>query len=358
MKKVFAMLLALAMLLTACNAKQSGAPGTNNSAGQGNDSGAPTVGILLPDEQQPHWVEQGTALTQKLQAMGYETVLTYAGNDPQRQNTQLQDMIKAQTDCLVIAAVDSLALTDSVARAKAAGIPVVAYDRLLMQTDGVTCYVGFDSYAAGIEVGAFLEESRLLQTAGEESRSYTVEFFMDSPENHSALEFYRGVLSVLQTYLDSGVLVCPSGYLSFEDTCVQDGSAELAAEQCAYLLGRCYTEKMPDILLTASDTLASGVCAALDAVNCPAEQWPLITGQNVGEETAARLLAGKQAMTTLSETEVLTEACAQQVQALLTQQQLAINDTTTCDNGIMNVPSQLFRAETVTAENCEQLIAN
>lgn len=348
MKKAFALLLTLTMLLTACSAKQPDAPAQDQGASPVVDPNAPTVGVLLPDEQ-PDWLAQGEQLTKKLQELGYNTTVVYAENDPQRQNLQLRDQIGEQADCLVVAAVDSFALSDSITLAKASGIPVVAYDRLLLQTDGLDCYVGFDSFMNGVAVGDFVVQSKQLQLAAEEGLCYTVELFMDSPENYSALEFYWGVLSVLQPYLDSGVLTCSSGYLAFEDACIQDGDAKAAEKQCTYLLNRCYLEKMPDIILTASDSLTAGVCAALDTAQCPVESWPLVVGQGLSEETEARMQAGKQMMTVVLDRDALADTCAQQVQALLTQQ--FTGGETVCDNGVIQVPAFLLKGKISVIEN-------
>lgn len=355
MKKIFALLLALTVLLTACAAKEHA--GAEISGG-GDDPTGPAVGISLPDRWSGHWKAEGDALTEALAAMGITSVLEYAGNDPQIQSTQLDKMIAGGVDCLVIAAVDSLALTETLTRAKEAGVFVIAYDRMLMSTDSVSCYVGFDHREIGAAMGEYIVKAKQLNTAAEEGRTYTIEFFMGPPEDNNALLLHQGLLDVLLPYLDSGVLTSLTGRVYFEDTCLQEWSRESAKDACDMYIWDAYTEQKPDIFCAASDALAAGVCASLEDADYTAGDWPLIVGQDIDQEALERILLAKQGMSVYKDSGVLTEKCAELVRQLLAGGTVETSGISGCENGVMTVPGYLFMVNTVTGENYKEVLAD
>lgn len=332
----------LLLSLTACAARQQSEAST--ALPEDSLSSLPeskTVGLCLPNQTEQRWLDDAAALTQHLEEMGYQTVLQDAQDDPWLQAEQVSQLVGSRVDCLVVAAVDSLLLADVLQQAKQADIPVVAYDRMLTQTDGVSCFVGFGYEDTGAAIAEYIIAAKQLQTAQAEGRSYTVEFFMGSPEDNNALLLHTGILRVLQGYLDSGVLVCPSGRVSFEDTCVQGWSEQLAKERCAEFLAG---EVKPDILCAASDSIAQGCVEALEQSGfVPGEGWPLITGQDAEAEALERIADGRQAMTVYKDTGVLAEKCAQAVQALLG----GTLSADTCHNGVIDVPAVLCLPVTV-----------
>lgn len=352
MKKIAALVLALGMLLTACASEQpNSTPADRGSVVTDTVAQETTVGIALPDEAVARWAEEGAALAEALRSAELAVELAYAQNDPWLQEDQVDKMIAMPVDCLVIAAVDALALTDALARAKEAGIPVIAYDRLLLNTDAVTCHIAFDALAAGTAIAEYIVQTKQLETAQEEARTYTIELFMGSPEDNNGLLVHKGIMAVLQPYFDSGVLVCRSGRLAFEDTCVQNWSEEIAQKKCEKQLSGAYAGGRPDILCAASDSIAAGVCAALEEAGCTAEDWPLVTGRNADPAAVERIVGGKQSMTLYADIGVLKDQCVRTVQALLAGEQPEVNDTTSCYNGTVTVPAWLLPMQTVTGEN-------
>lgn len=364
MKKLIAMLLALAMLaaLTACGAE----PQTPADTGSASGSTAPeemsvagkTVGISLPNQTSQRWLDDSAALTERLEALGCQVLLQDALDDALLQADQVQSMIAQPVDCLVIAAIDSLTLTDALQQAKTAGIPVIAYDRLLMNTDAVTYYTAIDSEAVGAAIGEYIVNAKQLQTAQEEGRSCTVEFFMGSPEDHNAVLLHQGVMGVLQSYLDSGVLICKSGRVSFEDTCIHGWSGEKAQANCGKHLADIYTDAVPDILCAASDSLAEGCRMALEeAGHTAGESWPLITGQDADLAALKRILSGQQTMTVYTNTDALVRSCAELTEAVLSGVPADLGGVV-CDNGTMEVPSVLCQPVAVDAQNYREILVD
>ena len=337
MKRTFLLLVAvcLALSLTACH----DTPQYKNSSIL-TSANTNAVGISMPNDTDPRWASEAAALAKQLEDEGFAPIVQYAQNDVSLQVSQIQALITKPVGCLVIAAIDSLSLTEVLREAKQADIPVIAYDRLLMQTDAVTGYVGCDYQALGAAIAQHIVKVKQLETAQAENRNHTIEFFMGSPEDNNAVLLYTGIRQVLQPYLDCGVLVCRTGRTAFEDVCMQDWSAELANTLCESYLAACYTDTPPEILCTASDLLADGCVSALEAAeSVSAENWPLITGQGGTETAMQRLASGQQSLTVHMAFSDLPAICLQSISDAL--------DTTTadwdgpvCHNGAVSVPAR------------------
>lgn len=347
MKRLIACLLAAALVMALGACASPKAPDTTESTPADTESRSRAdmlVGISLPDETDPRWAADGEALRQRLEELGYRVRLVYAGGDALRQAQQLLELTQAKVDCMVIAAVDSAVLTQAEQTAAEAGIHMIAYDRLLMDTAHVNYYVSFDNKAMGRAIAEYIVRTKKLNTAAGES--YTIEFFMGSPEDNNALLLYQGVMEVLQPYLESGVLVCLTGRTAFEDTCIVDWQEQTARENCAAYLGEYYTQQSLDICCTVSDSFAAGCIAALETAGYTlGAQWPLVTGQDASAQE--QLTSGKQAMTVRKDTALLVEQCTAMVDALLAGETPRVNDTESCHNNVLTVPAYLCGFEVI-----------
>ena len=107
----------------------------------------------------------------ELEAAGYEVDLQYASNDVQTQVSQVENMISNGCELLVIASIDGSSLGEPLGQAKEAGIPVISYDRLLMNSDAVTYYATFDNYMVGQKQGEYLVEALGLEETTDRSTS-------------------------------------------------------------------------------------------------------------------------------------------------------------------------------------------
>ena len=322
MKKVLALILALTMVLAlgACAAKTEApaapadqapadaAPADTAPADETPADAAPAdstpaepapadetvgegkvVGIAMPTQSSERWINDGANMKKQLEALGYEVQLQYAEDDVQQQVSQIENFVGQQVDCIVIAAVDSGALTTVEAQAKAAGIPIIAYDRLLMDTDAVSYYASFDNEGVGTAIGTYIKEKKNLDAAREAGESYTIEFFMGSPDDNNAVLLHRGVMNVLQPYLDDGTLVCKTGRTSFDDTCILRWSQETAQQNCENYLAGFYGDEDLDIACSAFDGFSYGIRAALEGAGYTEANWPMSTGQDADDRKSTRL---------------------------------------------------------------------
>ncbi len=317
------------------------------------------VAVAMPTQSSERWINDGANMKEKLEALGYEVDLQYAEDDVQAQVSQIENMIASGANCLVIAAVDSSALVNVEAQAKAAGIPIIAYDRLLMDTDAVSYYATFDNKGVGTAIGKYIEKSKDLANAKADGKSYTIEFFMGSPDDNNAVMLYNGLMEVLQPYLDDGTLVCESGRTSFEDTCILRWSQETAQQNCENYLTGFYSDKKLDICATAFDGFAYGCKAALEGAGYKVgEDWPLITGQDAELMATKNIINGSQTMSIYKDTRLLAEKCVTMVQAVLEGTEPEVNDTEQYNNGKITVPSYLCTPVAVDKDNYKEIIVD
>ena len=368
MKKFLSIMLALAMVLAlvACGAETTpateAAPAATEAAPAATEAATEAaeqvgagkvVGIAMPTQSSERWINDGANMKKQLEAKGYEVILQYAEDDVQMQVSQIENMVAQQVDCLVIASIDSVALTGVEAQAKEAGIPIIAYDRLLMQTDAVSYYASFDNEGVGRAIAEYVEKKLDLANTTE---TYTIELFMGSPDDNNAVLLYNGIMKVIQKYLDNGTLVCKSGRTSFEDTCILRWSQETAQKNCEDYLAGFYADEDLDICMTAFDGFAYGCRSALEGAGYTAENWPIITGQDAELMATKNIISGHQTMSIAKDTRTLAEKCVTMVNAVLTGSEPEINDTTTYDNGVFVVPSYLCTPVAVDAENYTEVL--
>ena len=375
-KKLLSILLATAMIasvLAGCGAKEEAAapaeapaaeaeaeaeaPAAEEAAPAAEQTGAgKTVAIAMPTQSSERWINDGANMKSQLEALGYEVLLQYAEDDVQAQVSQIENFVAQQVDCIVIAAVDSGALTTVEASAKAAGIPIIAYDRLLMDTDAVSYYATFDNKGVGTAIGNEIVAQAKLDEVKAAGESLTVEFFMGSPDDNNALFLYNGLMEVLQPYLDDGTLVCKSGRTTFEDTCILRWSQETAQQWCENYLASFYADEDLDICATAFDGFAYGCRAALENAGYTAENWPIISGQDAELMACKNILNGTQTFSIYKDTRLLAEKCVTMIEAVLNGAEPEINDTEQYNNGVITVPSYLCTPVAVNADNLNEII--
>ena len=349
MRKFAALLLALTVFLCGCGQTEQTDTQSQETTQQ-NISQSKTVGICLPEG------ESATALSALLEKNGYSVQTLSAPNDAALQASQIEKLVEDKASCIVVKAVDSFALTEALEKAKNAAIPVVAYERLLMHTDAVACYVGIDNEAAGVMAANAIVNAKKLDTAAEEKRVHTVEFYMGSPEDSSALAFYNGIMKVLAPYLDSGVLVSNTGRRAFEDTCVQNGSQETAKANCLRDLTGFYPESAPEILCTGADAIAAGCGQALEETGIATpENWPYITGQGATLAGVRQLVSGRIRITLYKDPAALAADCGAVVEMLL-EEGLLQGYQGTANNGVKDVPAYLSGSVAVDKENYQKVL--
>ena len=323
--------------------------------GGGNDE-RKLVGVAMPTKSLQRWNQDGANMKRALEERGYRVELQYAENDVNTQVSQIENMITKKVDVLVIAAIDGSALTDVLSQAAANNIKVVAYDRLIMNSENVDYYATFDNELCGGLQGEFLVEAlNLKNNAG----PFNIEIFAGSPDDNNALYFYKGAIDVLKPYIDSGKLVVKSGQTDFAKVAINSWKSELAQARMDNLLTANYANNTRlDAVLSANDSLAIGIIAALKNIGYSAndEKYPLITGQDCDKPNVIAIKNGEQAMSVFKDTRTLADKVVTMVDALLSGKQAEVNDTETYNNGAKIVPTYLCSPVVVTRDNYREML--
>ena len=310
------------------------------------------VAVAMPTQSSERWMHDGANMKEQLEKLGYEVDLQYAEDDVQAQVSQIENMIAAGANCLVIAAIDSDALVNVEAQAKEAGIPVIAYDRLLMNTDAVSYYATFDNKGVGTKIGEYIVQ----HCGATKDDPKTIELFMGSPDDNNAHMLYAGLMEQIQPLLDDGSLICKSGQIAFEDNNTLRWDQQTAMKRCEDLLTRYYADEDLDICACAYDGLSYGCMSALEGAGYTDANWPLITGQDAELMATKHIISGKQTMSIYKDTRLLASKCVTMVQAVLEGAEPEINDTEQYNNGKIVVPSYLCEPVPVDKDNYKEVI--
>ena len=347
MKKFFAMLTTLFFIFFAGCGENSGERKNPNAEGK-------IIGVSLPTQTAQRWIQDGDHIKSKLEQKGYSVDLKYAEDNIQAQVNQIDAMIEEGVSCLVVTSIDSVALVEVLAKAKQKNIPVVAYDRLLMDTDSVSYYATFDNKGVGILIGRYVEEKLNLKNS---SRTFNIEFFAGSPDDNNAHFLNSGVFEVLQPYINSGKLKVLSGQTDFSKICTLRWSGETAEKRMTEILNACYKNQKIDAVISPYDGITYGIISALKKSGYEVgENFPLITGQDADLQAIKNILSGEQSMTIFKDTRILAEKCVAMVEAVLEGKVPEINDTISYDNHKMVVPSFLCQPVIIDRENIDKEI--
>ena len=300
------------------------------------------VGIAMPTKGLDRWNKDGASMVQQFEEAGYKTDLQYAENEIPQQLSQVENMITKGVDILVIAAIDGGSLTAPLANAAAAGIPVIAYDRLILNTPNVDYYATFDNYKVGVIQGNSLVEG--LKERFPDTKPWNVELFGGSPDDNNAYFFYNGAMSVLQPLIDSGDVVIPSGQMGMDTVGTLRWDGAVAQSRMDNLLSANYTDKQVQGVLSPYDGLSIGILSSLKGVGYGSGdmKMPIVTGQDAEVPSVKSILAGEQYSTIFKDTRELAKVTVGMVNAMLKGGEPEINDTETYDNGVKVIPSYLL----------------
>lgn len=310
------------------------------------------VGVSMPTKDLQRWNQDGANMQAELEAAGYEVDLQYASNDVQTQVSQIENMISGGANVLVIAAIEGSSLGEALDMAKAANIPVIAYDRLLMNSDAVSYYATFDNYMVGTKQGEYIVDALDLDNA---AGPFNLEITAGDPGDNNAGYFYNGAMDVLKPYIDEGKLVVVSGQVSFEETATPTWATETAQSRAENILSSNYADGTQiDVWLCSNDSTALGVENAL-AANYNGE-YPIVTGQDCDIENVKNMIAGKQSMSIFKDTRTLASQVVKMVGQILSGETVDVNDTETYDNGTGVIPSYLCEPVFADINNYKELL--
>ena len=311
------------------------------------------IGVAMPTQDLQRWNQDGENMKAELEAKGYEVDLQFAGNDSAQQASQIENMIANGDQLLVVASIDGDSLGTVLAQAKEAGIPVISYDRLIMNTDAISYYATFDNYLVGKTQGQFIVDALDLDN---QDGPFNIEMVTGDPGDNNVNFFFGGAMDVLQPYIDAGKLVVPSGQMTKDEVATANWATDAALARFENILSSNYADGTPlHAVLASNDSTALGVTNAL-AANYTNDVYPVITGQDCDIANVPNIVNGKQAMSVFKDTRTLATKVVEMVDAIMTGGEAPVNDTETYDNGTGIIPSYLCEPVAVTADNYKEIL--
>lgn len=316
MKKLLAMILALVMALSlvACGGSSAPAEEPKDDAPAAEEPAAEEpaeepaaeepaeepaaatgkIGISMPTQSLERWNRDGSYLDEQFKAAGFETILTYSDNDSGRQVNDIQNMLAEDVDLLIVAAIDGEALNTVMNEAAEAEVPVISYDRLILN-DAVSYYVSFDNYTVGTLQGQYVESALDLANAGD--KTYNIEFTAGDPADNNAGYFFNGAFDVLKPYIDAGTLVVVSGQTEFDAVATAQWNTDTAMERAQNILASYYADGTQlDAWVCSNDSTSLGVVQALESDYAGGNEI-IVTGQDGDIANLKNIVDGKQTMT-------------------------------------------------------------
>ncbi|MEF9940932.1 MAG: sugar ABC transporter substrate-binding protein [Lachnospiraceae bacterium] len=351
MKRLFALGLVVVMAcsLAACTSGETKKDTTAKK--EKTEAGTGKIGVAMPTKDLQRWNQDGENMKKELEAAGYEVDLQYASNDVGTQVSQIENMISGGCEALVIASIDGESLGTPLKAAKEANIPVVSYDRLIMNSDAISYYATFDNYMVGTKQGEYIVETLDLKNA---AGPFNLEIFTGDPGDNNAKFFYGGAMDVLKEYIDAGKLVVQSKQVDFADVATADWNTEKAQARMDAIIASNYASANIDVVLCSNDSTALGVENSL-AGNYKGE-WPIITGQDCDVANTKNLIADKQSMDIFKDTRDLAKQTVAMVDAIMGGGEAETNDKETYDNGTGVIPTYLCEPVVVTKDNYKEIL--
>lgn len=326
------------------------------SAGEESTSLTGFTGIAMPTKTSDRWVIEGGFLEDQLHEPGYETILEYGDDDPEKQISQIQGMIDQGVEFLIIGAIDNRSLGEVLANAKNKGVTIISYDRLILDTPDVDYYASFDNYQVGVLQAKHILDRLGISEDGAEG-PFNVEIFSGSPDDSNSQYFFQGGLDTLERYTYSGIIQIPSQQTEQDQTATPRWSGAVAMERMTGLLEEFYEDRHLDAVLSPYDGISRGVIRALEDFGLVpgTDEFPVITGQDA-EALSVKFIRDDlgQTQTVFKDTRDLAAVASGMVKSIVNGDDPEVNDLGTYNNGFKFVPSFLLEPVSIDKNNWEE----
>jgi putative multiple sugar transport system substrate-binding protein len=367
-------LLALGITLAACGATTPQAPASNQPAATpaagGEATAAPadntglSVGIVLPTKDEPRWIQDETRFKDALTKAGYQAEILFSQGDSAKEKANVEALLTKGIKVLVICPQDGTAAAAAAEAARAAGVKVISYDRLIRDTDAVDFYVTFDSVAVGESWGDYL----ISKASGAGNNLY---LYAGAASDNNAFLFFEGAWNKLQPKIADGTFVIKN---SSEAVALQ-AKPKLTRDEMAKIIGQVTTDWKFDVAknlaeanLTAAQAADKGTVFVLAPNDGTARSIAdtfaadkdvktyYITGQDAEKPSVQYIIDGKQSMTVLKDVRTLVQDAITATVSYLKGE--TPEKTNTYNNGKIDVPAKPSAIVTVTKDNVKAAIVD
>ncbi len=322
------------------------------------------VGVILPTKDEPRWIQDQTRFEAAFKTAGIPTQILFSQGNTATEKANVESLISAGAKVIVICPQDGAGAAAAADEARAAGVKVISYDRLIMGTASVDYYVTFDSFAVGAAWGQFL----VSKATGKANNLY---LYAGAASDNNAFIFFNGAWSVLQPKIADGTFVIKNS----DKAVAVMKKATLTRDEEAAIIGQVTTnwsfgdaKNKAEANLTSAKKADKGTVfieapndgtarAIADAFRTDKDvKKYYITGQDAEVASVQYVIDGKQSMTVLKDVRTLVaDAIAA---AVAYAKGGAPAQTTTYDNGKIKVPAKPSAIVTVTKENAKAAIVD
>ena len=309
-------------------------PETSASSG-----GSGTIGFLLPETETARYETQDKPLFEQAVAglcPDCEILYQNADQDATKQQSQVEAMVTQGVDVIVLDPVDSTSAAGLVTRAQQSDIPVISYDRLILDAD-LAAYAEFNSSEVGKQQG----DALVKKLADDGNPTGPIVQINGDPKDNNAKLFKEGATAV---FTEEGIDVAQE--YDTPDWLPENAQQEM--DQAITALGKDGFKGV----LAANDGTAGGAIAALKAAGIDPSTIP-VTGQDAELAAIQRIIAGEQFMTVYKPIKPLADNAAALAVAVVNGEDPAtasvINGSE--DNGTEEVPSAITDTIPVFKEN-------
>ena len=366
---VVSLLVALAMFLAACGGGATPTTAPVQPSGQATTAPQPAgeklgVGIVLPTKDEPRWLQDEARFKEALTKAGYEVEILFSQGDSGKEKANVESLITKGVKVLIICPQDGTAAAAAAEAAKAAGVKVISYDRLIRDTEAVDYYVTFDSVAVGEAWGQYLIDN----ASGTGNNLY---LYAGAPSDNNAFLFFEGAWNKLQPKIADGTFVIKN---SSEAVALKD-TAKLSRDEMAKIINQVTTEwkfdtakNLAEANLTAAAAADKGTVfivapndgtarAIADAFAADKDVTQyFVTGQDAEKASVQYIIDGKQSMTVLKDVRTLVDDAITAAVAYLSGG--TPEKTNSYNNGKVDVPAKPSAIVTVTKDNVKAAIVD
>ena len=315
------------------------------------------VGIVLPTKNEPRWIQDQTRFQDALKAAGYSVEILFSEGDSAKEKANVESLLTKGIKVLIICPQDSAAAGAAVDEARAAGVKVISYDRLITGTASVDYYVTFDSIAVGAQQAQYLVD----HATGKNNPLY---LYAGAASDNNAFIFFEGAWEVLQPKIADGTFVIKN---SAQAVSLQS-NAKLTRDQESKIIGQINTnwdfntaknlaesnltaataaDKGNVFILAPNDGTARNIADAFAADKDVKSYF--VTGQDAEKASVQYIIDGKQSMTVFKDVRTLVQTAIDASVALLSGKTPAAKGT--YNNGKIDVPALQSPVVTVDKAN-------
>lgn len=297
----------------------------------------PLIGLSMDTLKEERWQGDRDLFVRHAQELGADVLVQSANSDDTRQISDVQALISRGVDVLVIVPHNGGAMAKAVNMAHEAGIPVLAYDRLITDCD-LDLYMTFDNVKVGELQAQYLVDHLTKSGTKKIVRIY------GAKTDHNALLYKQGQDRILQPLIDKGEFRVVH----------EDWTQEWKPENAKKIANAAITKVGPDFdaILASNDGTAGGAIQALSEEGLAGKI--LVTGQDAELSACQRIVNGTQAMTIYKPLSRLAKKAAEI--AIKLARGKPVVAPASINNGQVDVPSILLDVVVVTKENMRDTV--